>query len=344
MKLKLYTLLALALLLSSVAYTQDIHFSQYYHSPLNLNPALVGVHSGEIRFTGNYRNQWENVGVDYTTFSGVIERKFYLEKLQNSYFSAGLLINYDQAGTSQLSRTNLGVSASYSLQLSPVFFMTAGAHVGINQRAFRTSELTFDSQFNGTQFDPNRSREAFDNTSIANLDLASGINFRLQPQDAHPLTKRSKLDAGLGVFHLTTPKEGFNLREDIRLARRYSAYVQGTIMLNPTFDVVLRGTAQFQGTYRENVVGGGAKIFINRKPARELAVLLGGAYRFDSFGDAMIPHVEFHIQQWMLGISYDVNISEFQAASERRGGPEVAVRYLFTPVKPAEKTKVCPII
>ncbi|MEM9885079.1 MAG: PorP/SprF family type IX secretion system membrane protein [Bacteroidota bacterium] len=344
MKLKLHLLLAAMLFLLGIAHTQDIHFSQYYHSPLNLSPALVGVHSGEIRFVGNYRNQWENVGVDYTTFSGAVERKFYLEKLQNSYFSAGLLINHDQAGTSKLSRTNIGVSASYSLQLSPVFFMTAGAHLGINQRAFKTTDLTFDNQFDGEQFDPSRSREAFDNTSIASLDLASGLNFRLQPQDAHPLTKRSKLDVGLGVFHLNTPREGFNLQEDIRLDRRYSAYLQGTVMLHPTFDLVIRGMAQFQGQYRENVVGGGAKIFINRKPARELAVLLGGSYRFDTFGDAMIPHIEFHIQQWMLGLNYDVNISEFQAASERRGGLEVAVRYLFTPVKPPEKTKVCPII
>lgn len=344
MKLKLYLSVILASIGFQVVQSQDIHFSQFYHSPLNLNPALVGVHSGDISFIANYRNQWQDAGVDYTTFSGEVERKFYIDGLRNSYFAAGLLINYDQAGTSNMSRTNVGVSASYSLQVSPVLFLTAGGHVGINQRAFDTRDLTYDQQFNGDQFDATLPREAFDNTSIATLDLASGLNVRLQSADANILTKRSRLDVGVGVHRLTTPREGFNMNEDIQLPIRFSPYLLGTLMLSPSFDLQVRGTAQFQGEYRENVVGAGAKVYINRKPARELAMLLGASYRFNSFGDAMIPHVEFHIQQWMLGLSYDINISEFQVASDRQGGPEVALRYLFTTVKPPEKTKVCPII
>ena len=38
--------------------SQDIHFSQFYMSPLNLNPAMTGVMNGNIRLTGNYWNQW----------------------------------------------------------------------------------------------------------------------------------------------------------------------------------------------------------------------------------------------------------------------------------------------
>jgi type IX secretion system PorP/SprF family membrane protein len=344
MKNKLYILCICLSSLSFSATAQDIHFSQFYHSPLNLSPALTGVHSGDIRFTGNYRSQWESVGVDYMTFSGELERKFYIDGLRNSYFAAGLLINYDQAGASKLSRTNIGISSAYSLQLSPTFFLTAGAHIGINQRAFDTQDLTFDQQFDGEQFNNSLPREAFDNTSVATLDLGVGLNLRLQAPDANPLTKRSKVDFGLGLHRLTTPKEGFNLREDIELPMRFSPYVLGTLMLSPAFDLEVRATSQFQGQYRENVIGGGAKVFINRKPARELAVLLGASYRFDSFGDAMIPHIEFHVQQWLLGLSYDVNVSEFQVASDRRGGVEVALRYLFTTVKPPEATKVCPII
>ncbi len=41
--------------------SQDIHFSQFYMSPLNLNPAMTGVMNGNIRLTGNYRNQWASV-------------------------------------------------------------------------------------------------------------------------------------------------------------------------------------------------------------------------------------------------------------------------------------------
>ena len=40
---------------------QDIHFSQFYMSPLTLNPALTGVMNCNTRLVGNYRNQWASV-------------------------------------------------------------------------------------------------------------------------------------------------------------------------------------------------------------------------------------------------------------------------------------------
>ncbi|MEC7159268.1 MAG: type IX secretion system membrane protein PorP/SprF, partial [Bacteroidota bacterium] len=41
--------------LLSTANSQDIHFSQYYASPLTLNPALTGLHGGDFRAVVNYR-------------------------------------------------------------------------------------------------------------------------------------------------------------------------------------------------------------------------------------------------------------------------------------------------
>ena len=37
---------------------QDIHFSQFGNSPINLNPGLTGAFGGDMRFVANYRNQW----------------------------------------------------------------------------------------------------------------------------------------------------------------------------------------------------------------------------------------------------------------------------------------------
>ena len=37
---------------------QDMHFSQFYNNPLNLNPAQAGLFDGSHRFTANYRGQW----------------------------------------------------------------------------------------------------------------------------------------------------------------------------------------------------------------------------------------------------------------------------------------------
>ena len=46
------------LVISSVAKAQDIHFSQWMFSPLNLNPGETGAYEGDYRVVGNYRSQW----------------------------------------------------------------------------------------------------------------------------------------------------------------------------------------------------------------------------------------------------------------------------------------------
>ena len=342
-------LLVLAFVMSAGALkAQDLHFSQFYHSPLNLNPALAGIYSGDIRFIANYNSQWENVPVDYTTFSGAVEKKFYYDGLKSSYFAVGLLLNSDQAGDLNLGRINIGVTGSYSRQLAPILFATVGGTIGVTQRGFDTANLTTDADWDGQQFNPVGLTESFASTSTINPDFAAGLNLRLQPIGADRLTKRTTLDFGVGVHHLTSPNESFFAGGVSELPIRYSAYALGTLMLADNFDVLLRGMGQFQSTYRENVVGLSAKIHLNRNPSKEVAVVLGGSYRYARFSgdtaDAIVPHIEFHVQQWLLGINYDVNISDFQTASLRQGGPEIAFRYILSKVKDLEVLKVCPII
>src|ERR1043165_1449272 len=40
---------------------QDIHHTQYFASPLTLNPALTGLVRGDLRLSANYRSQWYSV-------------------------------------------------------------------------------------------------------------------------------------------------------------------------------------------------------------------------------------------------------------------------------------------
>ncbi len=60
---------------------QDIHHSQFYTSPLNLNPGLTGVFNGDQRLSLNYRRQWfvEDI-VRYMTVAGSFDMKFYPTK------------------------------------------------------------------------------------------------------------------------------------------------------------------------------------------------------------------------------------------------------------------------
>jgi hypothetical protein len=37
---------------------QDLHFSQFFETPLLCNPALAGIFTGDYRIQGVYRDQW----------------------------------------------------------------------------------------------------------------------------------------------------------------------------------------------------------------------------------------------------------------------------------------------
>ena len=49
--------LSLALVSAASAVAQDAHFTQYFTSPLTLNPALTGLVNEDLRFAANYRTQ-----------------------------------------------------------------------------------------------------------------------------------------------------------------------------------------------------------------------------------------------------------------------------------------------
>ena len=63
---KIFTLSVTVMLAFSVV-AQDPNFSQFFASPLTLNPALTGKFDGDFRVAGNYRNQWPAFNNAYTT-------------------------------------------------------------------------------------------------------------------------------------------------------------------------------------------------------------------------------------------------------------------------------------
>jgi hypothetical protein len=53
----------------TLLYGQDIHFSQFFETPLLRNPSLAGIFTGDIRLQMVYRDQWGSVTDGYRTGS-----------------------------------------------------------------------------------------------------------------------------------------------------------------------------------------------------------------------------------------------------------------------------------
>ncbi len=315
---------------------QDIHLSQYHFDRLQLNPGLTGIFNGDKQASALYKRQWFSVPVEYMTFSGAFDMK--LNKTQNpkGFFSVGALFNYDQAGDAKLSLASLGLNGSYTRVLTKSLFTTLGVSIGGGQRAFNGEKLQWDYQWDGEKYDPTRpTGEDFTRTNLFFLDLGLGGNIRLQGRD------RTKIDLGVGAFHLNSPGISFYKNDEVDLPIRTAIHALGILKLANRLDLYGNGLLQNQGPYKETLAGGGLIIHISNKKAREVELHLGVATRFE---DALIPMIALGYDGWKGGFSYDINnASNFEIATDKKGGPEFFVTYTYKKLWPLQQTKVCSI-
>jgi type IX secretion system PorP/SprF family membrane protein len=341
-------ILTFALLLSGLSLTaQDIHFSQFGNSPLNLNPGLAGVFGGDLRFVGNYRNQWSRVPVPYTTFSASVENKVYLERGRyNKFVTASLMVNYDKQGDIALKSLQIGVPLAITLPVGRSNFITVGATPMFGQRAFSANEITLGEQYIDGMYDPNSAiTEDLNVTGLKYFDFSAGANFRMQSPK-----KRTRLDLGGAMHHINRPSHDFWASsvtggEDVRLYNKLSLYALGMFQISERFDFMAQGLYQKQGSYEEIVYGGGVRMHLEKRRYKELAVQIGVDWRH-RYNNSLVPRLEVLYGTWTFGVTFDWD--GFSRAGElvtdRRGGPELAVIYRLYKIKPMQKFKSCPII
>jgi type IX secretion system PorP/SprF family membrane protein len=321
-------------------FAQDIHFSQFYNAPLTLNPALTGISKGDIRLTSLYRSQWNAANSPYKTFDVAVEKKFYDITHDKWWFSAGMELFSDRAGDGNLSNNHVALTGSFTRMLDRYSFLSVGVSLGLGQRGFDLGNLTFDNYWNGTTIDPNLpSNENFNDTNIWYPDLGTGLNWRKQWRKS-----RTKVDVGAGLFHVNKPSQGFYKNDKSKLPVRASYYIMPVVQLNQKGDLVGAFTAQNQSEYFEALGNIGYRYYVSTQRSKEIAVQLGFGYRFNSRGDAFMPAVEVQYHDLMVGFSWDLNVSKFSEATNHRGGPEIAIRYIIHKVYPIKLFKACPLI
>ena len=158
------------------AWSQDIHFSQFFHSPFNLNPSLAGQFDADYRFIANQRTQWRSVTTPYRTFGLSADARDFkdVEGLGTSFS-----IFQDRAGDSRLNTLRLNTGGSFLMPLSSdsLHSISVGLQMGITHRNIDYSDLNFDRQYDGVVFDPNLDNgETFARDSRTYFDLHLGAS------------------------------------------------------------------------------------------------------------------------------------------------------------------------
>lgn len=315
---------------------QDPHFSQFYATPSQLNPAMTGVFEGRWRFHANYRDQWASIleANPFRTIAAGFDMRYNI--VGNDYLGIGINVLSDQAGTSHF-QTNRGhISAAYMKQVGGGRYRTddqyliAGGSFGFGQNSF-DNRLWFSQQYSNSAGFPitsNPSGEAFDGEDVLSSDIYMDFNAGLMYYAL--FGENTSIYVGGAMNHLNAPNVSLLDNGNEELYTRWIGHAGGEIPFNtelsilPAIQVMGQGPS-FAGTF-------GANFRYSNHDWYELAIRAGLWARLANTVtgqnvDAMVVTAILEVERWNLGISYDITTSNLKNANNSRGALELSLIY-----------------
>lgn len=338
------------------ATAQDLHFSQFYYAPMQLNPALTAVFPCNTRVIANYRNQWTPVlsgSAAFTSYSVSYESRF--TSGYKDYWGIGFNAVRDQAGTTNFQTTEAQLSASYSKHLGGQrwrgsHYLTAGADFAYVNRGIDFLQARYGIQNENGVYDPSiPSGENFPNDALNYPDLSAGLLWYGQMRQGHGWY------LGVAAHHLNRPDQSFDdSNVDIRIYNRYTVHAGGEIVTGPQWSILPSILYFNQGPSAQLNGGASLKYYASKRRGREKAFQLGvwtrlvNAYVWADEDmsstrismDAVILHTRFITQNFNFGFSYDINTSDLTRAAQLNNAFEISV--VYTLCGPEKRSAYCP--
>jgi len=316
-----FTILALILSYQNVK-AQDLHFSQWFNSPLTTNPANTGfIPDADFRIGANYRSQYVNIlPVPYKTISIFGDAQVLRDRMENGWLGLGGVILHDAAGTGNLTSSKVYGSVAYHQMLGYSSLLTAGFNVGWANKSINVTNLKFPDQFNKSTgfFDAGiPSSVVFNATNTNYLDVQIGMNYAYFP------TENLYVNGGLSVHHINRPKETFFSSSpgfDNRLSPRVIGFLNGSFKMSDV--VIINPMAYYTNQANASELVGGANINYNLS-GDGTTQLLGGLYYRTN--DAVIPMMGFQWNNFRMTFTYDVTTSSLSNYNNGRGAMEFSL-------------------
>lgn len=327
------TIIFLTLALNTIA--QDPHFSQFFSSPLTLNPAFTGKFNGIVRAAGNYRNQWPTINRAYETGTASVDFPIMGNRIPyNDTWGVGFMGYTDKSAAGAVAFNYFSVSTAYHKGLDEDGYkqLGLGFQVTYANMLINTTKLTFGDQLTSLGF-TNPTQEIFNNSTLKSdyLDVNAGLLYTVSTTD------RNNFYGGVSLYHINRPKQEFT-------GINYNLYPRATLHAGGYFPVGVQTTLHLSGLYstqagaHETVLGGAMQFIAGDPYADKPVSFYGGGWV--RFGDAIIPYIGLEFNDLRAGVTYDINMSDLKTASESRGGIEISLIYIMR--SPENKGLPCP--
>jgi len=315
------------------SYAQDPHFSQFFASPLTINPANTGNFSGSLRAALNSRTQLPEFNNAYATktlsLDAPILKKYIRE---DDKLSVGLLILSDQSGNKLLNDNNIAASVSYSKALdeNANHSIALGFQVNYSMYRFDPLKANFEDQLSAGGFTGTSAEMILGNNFTKNTtDINVGILYTGSTSD------NNIFYVGASYYHFAKPTVGFitptyftNSRVNLHGGAYFS--LSSAASLHTSFQY------QKQGNTNELLVGGAFSYYLGTEKGLEFYAGLWSRVK-----ECMIPYVGLEWNHIRAGFTYDVGGTNTIASSRFYQSSEISLIYILDNKSKAFKLK-CP--
>jgi type IX secretion system PorP/SprF family membrane protein len=327
---KIFIILAISMSFSMDVLSQDPMFSQFFASPLTLNPAFTGKFPGVFRAAGNYRNQWPTINNAFVTSTISVDGGILRNKVPaNDLWGLGLMVMTDKTGNGILNSNYVALSTSYfkSFDEDGMNQLGIGFQGTYATKRLDGTKLHFEDELDQQGGWTIPSAEIIDGSQInlSYFDFNAGILFNGSSNGAN------NYYLGASVYHINKPVESFTGNGQYTLHPRFTVHGGGSFPLssaNSLNYIHFSGLFSQQANAIDFVIGGAWSINVNNNETDPINLYLGSWARFNNLTDAIIPYVGLDFGSFTLGMSYDVNVSSLKSASESVGGIEVSLIYI----------------
>ncbi len=314
---------------------QDARFSQIYASPLQLNPAMMGIYSGKFRFVANYRELYSSVlkNTAFKTISSSFDMRVPVQR--DDYAAFGINVMRDEVGLANFNRFQANVGGAFMKQLDArrrgsSQFLIVGGQIGVGQRGYSWDGLWFSQQYSVEQSAVDRSLDNGENFLADNTGIY--LNFNAGVLWYTVLDDNASFYAGGALHHINTPNISFLETQDEILHRRWVGHLGGELPLNKQLSIL--PAAAFFSQHTSMSTTAGANFRYTNRDWKEVALRAGGFLHFSNklesafLMDAFIVTAVLETEKWNFGISYDITTSSLTDANNARGAFEISLIYI----------------
>lgn len=322
-KMKCIAVIVFLISIMGTTHGQDPSFSQFFSSPLNINPALTANINADWRLISNFRDQWLGPASPYVTGTISYDSKIFQDKIpnlpeQDNFMGLGGMLMYDNAMNGVVKSTYASLNFSYNIKLYEAggikHRLGAGFGATYGRRYIDFNRVDFEEQFTGAGFNTNlpTGESALSNMKPY-ISVSAGLIYSFS-------IEKSNLDIGVAAFHLNKPKQTFLEDDNQQLALRKVVHANFDTYLNEKVVLNTNAIYQYQSAASYFSVGGALGYLLGDD---EGMMLNGGLWYWSD--NAMIPYVGLVYKNFQCGLSYDITISKLAQATRRPNSWEFSI-------------------